>query len=68
MYLFGDNPFLVRFKETGQLRDLWKFMRYEVYEARDIIFEQDAPGNKFYIIIEGRVAIYKFSDGTVGRN
>ena len=43
-------------------------MRYEVYEARDIIFEQDAPGNKFYIIIEGRVAIYKFSDGTVGRN
>lgn len=53
-----DNEFLKQFKDSNKLRELWKYMMLVHFGARKTVFEQDEPGDWFYIIYSGRVCIY----------
>ena len=53
-----DNEFLKQFKNSNKLRELCRYMMLEHFGARQTVFEQDEPGDKFYIIYSGRVSVY----------
>ena len=63
MQKFGDDEFLIRFKETGQLKELWKYFRWKQFIAKTTIYEQNSKGTSFYIILSGRVILWRAYEG-----
>jgi len=55
VYLIGNNPFLSKFKETGQLKLMCRYVSLREYNQNDVIVEKNTPGDCFYCIITGRV-------------
>ena len=51
------NPFLSKFVDNGELKNLIRHMNIESFEANSILFTEGDTGDKFYIIYEGRVGI-----------
>ena len=45
VYLIGNNPFLSKFKETGQLRLMCRHVDLREYNQNDVIVEKDTPGD-----------------------
>jgi CRP-like cAMP-binding protein len=65
-YLLATNKFLSKFKETGQLDDLCRYMRLEQYGHNEVVFEQGEKGTSFYVILSGEVLIYKHTSTLSG--
>ena len=40
-----------------ELRDMIKHLHYEFYESGETIFDQGSFGDKFYIVIKGKVQV-----------
>ena len=67
IYFLKRVPF---FKEIGdkELEELSKLLRYKKYNKDAILFDEGDPGDKLYLIIEGKVQIYRQSYSNYDRD
>ena len=60
--LLKENSFLQRYAGTNQLNQLVKNMRIQIFEPQQLILRQGEPGKSFFIILSGRVGVYRSED------
>jgi CRP-like cAMP-binding protein len=59
------NPFLSKFVENNELKNLIQLMNLEFFEQGEVLFKEGDIGDKFYIIYEGRIGISIGNKGLV---
>jgi CRP-like cAMP-binding protein len=62
----ADSKFLKQFQANGRLPELARLMRVEFFTERAKVFDEGETGDKFYIVLTGRVTVYKGVKSEIG--